>query len=318
MSEATYISDLEKAEHLGYSEGKGVKRVTIFNNGAQVNVLTDELVSENIHTGEKELRVYQENHICTQNTTTTPLGANDTFTGEWQDCLNYQEVNVSIDTDQNSSLNGLVIQWSADGVNIGDTDSFSIYANSGTNYTPNPAFRYVRVVYTNGAIPQTRFNLMTILRRGATGGSFHRIDSTLKDDQDARLTLSVPKLKTAANTYVSQQATTAGNAKVSIEEFDEAISPIRTDIEGGGSVSVGTSAVEVTFTGTTKSIIITASQSNTGTLYIGKSNVTSAGANAMTFLVPGESLSIDYDDVSNALYVVADTAAQSFFKGATL
>jgi len=124
----------------------------------------------------------QTNHVCLDNTTSTILAENDTFTGEWQDCLNYQEVNISVDTDQNSATNGLVIQWSADGTVIADTDTFSVYANAGTNYTPNPAFRYVRVVYTNGAVAQTRFNLMTILRRGATGGSFHRIDSTLKDD----------------------------------------------------------------------------------------------------------------------------------------
>jgi len=178
---------------------------------------------ENTHTGNKELRVYQENHICTQNTTTTPLTGGATFTGEWQDCLNYQEVNVSVDTDQNSATNGLVIQWSADATVIADTDVFSVYANLGTNYTPNPAFRYVRVVYTNGATPQTRFNLMTILRRGVTGGSFYRIDSTLKDDSDGRLAIVVPKLKTAQNTYVSQNATTAGNAKVSLEEVDPSV-----------------------------------------------------------------------------------------------
>jgi len=45
----------------------------------------------------------------------------------------------------------------------------------------------------------------------------------LRDDQDARLNITVPKLKTAANTYVSQTATTAGNAKMSIQEFDSAV-----------------------------------------------------------------------------------------------
>jgi hypothetical protein len=46
----------------------------------------------------------------------------------------------------------------------------------------------------------------------------------LKDDSDARLNITVPKLKTAANTYVSQTATSAGNAKVSIEELETGIS----------------------------------------------------------------------------------------------
>jgi hypothetical protein len=193
--------------------------------GIVVATSIPDITETNSHTGNQEIRTFQENHICTDNTTSTPLGANATFTGIWQDVLNYQEVNVSIVASHDSAVNGLVFQWSADGVNIGDTDVYSYYAaNGGTNYTPNPAFRYVRMVYTNGATPQTSFSLQTILRRGMTGGSFHRIDSTLKDDADARLTITVPKLKTAANTYVSQTATTQGNAKISLEELETGVS----------------------------------------------------------------------------------------------
>ncbi len=173
--------------------------------------------------GANESKFYQENHICTDNTTTQLLGPNEVFIGAWQDCLNYHEVNVSVFADKDSATNGLEFQWSADGVVIGDTDNYSIYANTGTNYTPNPAFRYVRMKYTNGPIAQTKFSLMTILRRGMTGGSFHRIDSTLKDDSDGRLTLSVLKLRTAQNNYVSGAATNAGNFKISIQEFDPAV-----------------------------------------------------------------------------------------------
>lgn len=187
---------------------------------AQIGSLTH----DNTHTGNAELRIYAENHICLQNTTSGALLAGGSFVGTWQDCLNYQEVNVSVFSDKLSAPSGLVIQWSADGVNVGDDDSFTIYANAGTNYTPNPAFRYVRLIYNNGSVTQTNFSLMTILRRGSTGGSFHRIDSTLKDDSDARLNITVPKLKTAANTYVSQTATTAGNAKISLEELESGVS----------------------------------------------------------------------------------------------
>lgn len=182
-------------------------------------------IKTNVHTGDNELLVIEENHVCTGNTTTTPLAGNATFTGEWQDCLNYQEVNVSIVSDKNSATNGLVFQWSADGIAIGDTDVFSYYtASGGTNYTPNPAFRYVRMVYTNGSAAQTTFSLQTILRTKMTGGSFHRIDTTLKDDSDGRLVVSVPKLKTASNTYVSQTATNSGNAKISLEELESGVS----------------------------------------------------------------------------------------------
>ena len=93
---------------------------------------------------------------------------------------------------------------------------------------------------------------------------------------------------------------------------------IAIDIEGGGVVSIGTTAVEITFTGTTKNILLTADTSNTGTLYIGKSDVTSAGANAFTFLESGEATMLAYNDVTNPLYVVASEASQNVWKGATL
>lgn len=95
-------------------------------------------------------------------------------------------------------------------------------------------------------------------------------------------------------------------------------SVISKDLEGGGIIAVGTTAVEVTFTGATTSILITADTANSGTLYIGKSDVTSSGANAFDFLLAGESVSIDYNDSDNAIFVVASVASQNFWKGAVL
>jgi hypothetical protein len=91
-----------------------------------------------------------------------------------------------------------------------------------------------------------------------------------------------------------------------------------TDIEGGGKISVGTTAVEVTFTGVTQSIIITADADNDGKLFVGESNVASDGSNAITFLDAGDWIQLDYNDVTNGVYVVSDTASQNFWKGALL
>lgn len=101
-------------------------------------------------------------------------------------------------------------------------------------------------------------------------------------------------------------------------EFDANSNPIRSNLEGGGMVSVGTTPVEMTFTGVPFHILLTADINNTGTLYVGKSNVTSTGANAVTFLQPGDALSMAYDDSSNAVYVVASAASQNVWKGALL
>jgi hypothetical protein len=94
--------------------------------------------------------------------------------------------------------------------------------------------------------------------------------------------------------------------------------PIRKDMEGGGKISVGTTAVEVTFTGTTTTIIISADPENTGTLYVGKSDIDSSGNNSLTFLEAGEDIAIRYDDSENPIYIVASVASQNYFKGALL
>ena len=92
-----------------------------------------------------------------------------------------------------------------------------------------------------------------------------------------------------------------------------------TDMNGKGKIPVGTTAVEVTFTGTpTKSITITSDIDNAGVVYVGKSNVTSDGANSFTLLQSGEAVQIDYDDVDNAVYVVASMSSQNYWSGALL
>ncbi|KKM17929.1 hypothetical protein LCGC14_1670840 [marine sediment metagenome] len=74
----------------------------------------------------------------------------------------------------------------------------------------------------------------------------------------------------------------------------------------------------MTFASATESIIITADKDNTGLIFIGKSNVTNAGANAFAPLNASEALIIEFDDVSNGIYAVSDTASQNVWKGALL
>jgi hypothetical protein len=91
-----------------------------------------------------------------------------------------------------------------------------------------------------------------------------------------------------------------------------------TDVEGNGSSTVGTTAVVIAFTGTTKTILISAGDTNLGRIYIGKSDVASDGSNSITFLGAGESFEITYDDVTNPIYVVGSIADQEYVTGTAL
>jgi len=105
--------------------------------------------------------------------------------------------------------------------------------------------------------------------------------------------------------------------QLKVNSNGEIVTAPATDFEGG-PVTVGTTAVEVTFSGQPKAIQITADHDNSGTIYVGKSNVLSDGTNAVDRLEAGETLEIEFDDSSTAIYVVASEANQKIYKLALL
>ena len=90
------------------------------------------------------------------------------------------------------------------------------------------------------------------------------------------------------------------------------------DMEGLGWITVGTTAVELVFTGTTKAISFNGHIDNLGTIYGGKSDVQSDGTNAVVTFQAGQPVSMNYDDVDNAAYLVASIADQKALVGALL
>jgi len=70
-----------------------------------------------------------EGYISANNSTSNPLGISGVFTGVWEDTINYSELIASVSSDEDSAINGCVIQWSSDGIVVDEDDKFSIYAN---------------------------------------------------------------------------------------------------------------------------------------------------------------------------------------------
>ena len=101
--------------------------------------------------------------ISTLNSTQVPLAADATFTGVWEDVVNYAAIAVTYFTDQYSAVNGAKIQWSTDGVNVDIEESGTVPPNLGGYAVVPPKARYMRVVYTNGAVAQTILRSQVIL-----------------------------------------------------------------------------------------------------------------------------------------------------------
>ena len=82
----------------------------------------------------------------------------------------------------------------------------------------------------------------------------------------------------------------------------------------GAPVTVGTTAVEMTFTGTTKVIAIKAASTNTGLIWFGPAAVDNTGANAYGELTADSAVEIELNDSSSAIYCCSDTASQKVYK----
>lgn len=141
--------------------------------------------------GVVDVKASLPNKISTLNSTSTPLGINGIFTGQWEDVTDYIEISVAIFASVPSLTDGLKIEWSADGINVHGDDVFTISANSGKAFNFPRQNRYVRVRYFNDGVAQASFNIETILSVVASKGSSHRLLDTLVEQDDAIVTKSL-------------------------------------------------------------------------------------------------------------------------------
>lgn len=158
------------------------------------------------------------------NSSILPLGINGVFTGVWKELTSYINVSVAISTDQPSITDGLVVQWSQDGIIVDDTDVFTIQAGATKQFTFGAAHKYLRIKYTNDGVAQTVFRLQTILHTSAPKPSSHRLQDSISDQDDVELNKSIIAGRNPSGTYVNFQATTAGNFKTSLEELETNVS----------------------------------------------------------------------------------------------
>jgi hypothetical protein len=139
----------------------------------------------------REIETINNGLIDTGNSSATPLGISGVFPGDWQDTLNFNVIIIGVTADQDSATDGLEIQWSADGITVTQDDVFSIFANAGKVFTFSPANRFFKIVYTNGVLAQTAFNIQSIFKKAGFKASSHRLRDDVVSDDDAELVKSV-------------------------------------------------------------------------------------------------------------------------------
>ncbi len=102
------------------------------------------------------------------------LGNGGTFTGDWRNVEGYSAVSISTKADQLSAVNGIFAQFADDelGTNL-RTARVETYSADSINklayYTWHGTLgRFMRILWTNGATPQTDFFLTTFLHIQST------------------------------------------------------------------------------------------------------------------------------------------------------
>lgn len=142
--------------------------------------------------------------------------ANIQYTTDTIDVLEFTSITISVSSDVDSAMSGVSIQFSTDGSDWHETDTYTYYADSMKTWTVQRVARYFRVVYTNGSFDQTHFDFSTIANSTAGVASSHRIGDTLSNEDDAQLTKAVLSGQTPLLEQVNIQATPDGEIKTSV------------------------------------------------------------------------------------------------------
>jgi hypothetical protein len=213
MAISVSVTDRHKDSFVQTTDDKTARRVVVVD--ADGNPLTVN--------SDGQLHVVLRGMICSGCSTSTPLLAGATFTGTAHDVLDYGIIFVSAKSDVASGTDGLSLQQSPDGTNWDVTDEYTLAADVGKTFAFQPAMKYFRVVYINGASDQTYFRLQTTFKKTNSLDSSHRISDSIVQDDDARLVKSVLTARKDTGTFSNIGATASGNLRTTNAESGLAI-----------------------------------------------------------------------------------------------
>jgi len=179
------------------------------------------------------------------NRTFTPLGANETFEGMFEDITNVASISIIIVTDADTAPDGLKIIWSSDGIEDDFIETLSITGLTGllkTGGSISPKGDFFRISWTNGAVAQTKFKLAVTYHSAGSGLTSRSLKLTLTDNNFAQTVRSVLEGKKTDGIYTHLVASDDGhlitNAVLYGTKSDGTIIPI--EVTNDGKIKVKT------------------------------------------------------------------------------
>lgn len=256
--------------------------------------------------------------IDEETSTTEVLEANATYEGPAVLVEEWNAFYISVHSDVDGATDGIQIQSSSNGTDWDHEHTYTYNTASDQHYEDSLVNKYYRILYTNGGTIQTEFDLSVKLLKTAATPHNHPLNYVLDDNHGAAIVRAIQAGQKPNGDYINAGYTAGGIPKTSIEEYDDTVNPVRKDLIGMGDLTVGLAEVEVTFTGATFWVRIQADPTNTGIIFLGITGVLADGSNDLVRLWPGDEIIFQYDDATNALYAISDTAAQKLNRGALL
>ncbi len=125
--------------------------------------------------------------VSTSNSTSTNQIANSVFTGVGEEWKDFGTITVNVFADAASATDGLSIQQSSNNTNWDIVDTYTIpsmIAGQGKTFGVQPAARFGRVVYTNGASASGQLRLQTVYHPQFTKPSSQRPSDAYTNETD--------------------------------------------------------------------------------------------------------------------------------------
>lgn len=211
------------------------------------------------------------NHISTNNSTTSLLGISGVYTGTAEDVSSYSAITIMLSADQDSATDGMTFEFCPDNsFAAGNTDVyvFTLTANTKRRFQFPVTAQYFRVKYTNGGTGQGDFDVQTILHKHPVSSSVHRLIDNVSPDRSAQVIKSALIAQSAGSgNFIPVQATSAGNFKIAIEEISDGL-----DV-GAGNAGTETQRVSISTDDVNLSAIKTATETVAGAVATGQMQV---------------------------------------------
>jgi len=241
--------------------------------------------SESVVTGSNPFPTLLNGTIVASNSSTTPLAGGGVFTGAAMEVTNYAVINVNVYSDVASATDGVSVQFSIDGTNWDHSHSTTYTTGSGRGYVFNAEYRYARVVYTNGATPQSAFRLQTILKTTRVQSSLYTLSQTVSGNLFAELVKAELIAKNNTNNWIPINCTNGGNLKIAVEEINDS-----TDTASLSNVAASASSVQLLAANNNRKMGIFVNDSDKNA-YI-KFGATASTTSFSYLLTPGQTLEL--------------------------